>query len=154
MQSATIVSIASVTVAVIVAIVQYAQWRTANQKVVVDLYDRRLKIFQKVEDAIAPVMRDAEANAEAFQTFSIAQAEARFLFGEDIKEYLQTLRESFAWLLSFTNTVIDQSENRAELVDAKYNHIKRIVDFYNIAPTLFAPYIELKHKNTPFWRPW
>jgi|GEM_PF-6530161 len=38
-ESSTIISIATITVAVIVAVVQYAQWRTANQKVVVDLYD-------------------------------------------------------------------------------------------------------------------
>ncbi|MBS0536946.1 MAG: hypothetical protein JSR72_23045 [Proteobacteria bacterium] len=154
MQSSTIVSIASVTVAIVVALVQYAQWRTANQKVVVDLYDRRLRIFQQLEGAIAPVMREAEVNADAFQNFAIGQAESRFLFGDDVKEYLQTLRESFAWPMAFTNTVIDHSEDRENLVNTKYDHIKRIVDFYSKGPELFAPYIKLEHKNTPFWRPW
>lgn len=153
-QPATIISVATVTVAIIVAMVQYAQWRTANQKVVVDLYDRRLKVFTQLEAAIGVVMRDAEANGESFQNFCIAQADARFLFGDDVKTYLQTLRESFAWLLSFTNRVIDASENRAELIDTKYKHIKKIIDFYAEAPTLFGPYIALTHKSTPFWRPW
>jgi hypothetical protein len=153
-EPSTIISVATITVAVVVAVVQYAQWRTANQKVVVDLYDRRLKVFHQLESAVGIVMQDGEANGESFRNFAIAQADARFLFGDDVKEYLQTLRESFAWLTSFTNTVIDQSENRAELIDTKYRHIKRIIDFYEEAPAIFGPYISLTHKSTPFWRPW
>jgi hypothetical protein len=150
----TIISIATVTVAIIVAVVQYAQWRTTNQKVVVDLYDRRLKVFHQLEGAVGIVMRDGEANGDAFQNFAIAQADARFLFGDDVKAYLQTLRESFAWLMSFTNSVIDQSDDRSALIDIKYRHIEKIVDFYKEAPAIFGPYISLTHKSTPFWRPW
>lgn len=153
-EPSTIISIATVTVAVIVAVVQYAQWRIANQKVVVDLYDRRLKVFHQLESAVDIVMRDGEANGNAFQNFAIAQADARFLFGDDVKTYLQTLRESFAWLMSFTNAVIDQSENRSALIDTKYKHIGKIIDFYKEAPAIFGPYISLSHKSTPFWRPW
>jgi hypothetical protein len=40
-----LISIAAIVVSVVVAVVQYAQWRTANQKVVVDLFDRRLKVY-------------------------------------------------------------------------------------------------------------
>jgi hypothetical protein len=153
-EPSTIISIATITIAVVVAIVQYAQWRTANQRVVVDLYDRRLKVFHQLESAVGIVMRDAEANGDSFQNFAIAQADARFLFGDDVKGYLKSLRESFAWLTSFTNTVIDQTANRNELIDIKYGHIKRIIAFYEEAPAIFGPYIFLTHKSTPFWRPW
>jgi hypothetical protein len=44
------VSIAAIVVSLVVAHVQYAQWRTANQKVVIDLYDRRLKVYGQFDE--------------------------------------------------------------------------------------------------------
>jgi hypothetical protein len=141
-------------VSVLVLLVSYSQWRTANQKVVIDLYDRRLKVYSQLEAAIGEVMREGQAHASAFQAFATGQADARFLFGDDIKGCLQELRKSFAWMIAFTNQVIDQSPNRAELIDTKYKHLQKIVGFYDVAPALFEPYIRLTQRNTPFWRPW
>jgi hypothetical protein len=41
MTATTLISIAAIVVSLVVALVQYAQRRTANQKVVIDLYGRR-----------------------------------------------------------------------------------------------------------------
>jgi hypothetical protein len=152
--SVTLISIAAIIVSIVVAVVQYAQWRTANQKVVIDLYDRRLKVYQQLEKAIAPVLREGEVSNAAFLEFMIGQADATFLFGEDVQEYLKSLRKCFAWLLSITKEVIDNSPKRAELIDTKHKYIAEIVAFYDTAPRLFAPYMKLTQKNTPFWRPW
>jgi hypothetical protein len=152
--SATLIPIAAIIVSIVVVVVQYAQWRTANQKVVIDLYDRRLKVYQQLEKAIGPVLREGEVSGAAFNEFMIGQADATFLFGEDVQEYLKSLRKCFAWLLSMTNEVIDNSPKRAELIDTKFKYIAEIVAFYDTAPRLFAPYMKLTQKNTPFWRPW
>jgi hypothetical protein len=150
----TLISIATIVVAIVVALVQYAQWRTANQKVVIDLYDRRLKVFSQLEAAIGEVMREGSVPGSAFQAFMIAQADARFLFGDDVKAYLQTLREHLAWMTSFTDNVIDQRTNRAQLIDIKFKKFGVVTEFYKTAPELFGPYMNLSQKNIPFWRPW
>lgn len=152
--SSMLIPIAAIIVSVVVAGLQYLQWRTANQKVVVDLYDRRLTVYVQLEKAIGPVVREGEASGEAFREFMIGEADARFLFGDDVREYLKTLRKSFAWLLSFTNEVIDRSPDRAQLIDTKFKYLGEIAAFYDKAPDLFAPYMKLAQKNTPFWRPW
>jgi hypothetical protein len=152
--SAILIPIAAIIVSIVVAAVQYAQWRTANQKVVIDLYDRRLKVYQQLAKAIAPVLREGEASGDAYNEFLIGQADAAFLFGEDVQEYLQTLRKCFAWLVSITAEVIDRSPNRAQMIDTKFKYIAEIVAFYDKAPGLFGPYMKLTQKNTPFWRPW
>ena len=154
MSTTTLISFAAIFVSVAVLGVQYAQWRTANQKVVIDLYDRRLKVYAQLEKAIGPVLREGKVNGEAFKEFMIGQADARFLFGDDIHEYLGVLRGSFAWLLSFTDDVIDQEPNRKQMIDLKYQHLREIIAFFDKAPDLFAPYMKLAQKNTPFWRPW
>jgi hypothetical protein len=152
--SATVISVAAIIVSIVVVVVQYAQWRTANQKVVIDLYDRRLKVYQQLHDAIVPVVRHGEVSGAAFNEFMIGQVDATFLFGEDVQDYLKSLHKCFAWLLSMTNEVIDNSPKRAEMIDTKSKHIAEIIAFYETAPRLFAPYMKLTQKNTPFWRPW
>jgi hypothetical protein len=152
--SAILIPTAAIIVSIVVAVVQYAQWRTANQKVVIDLFDRRLKVYDQLADGISTVMREDEVNNQAFHEFMIGQADATFLFGDDVQDYLQELRKYFAWLMSITNEVIDKSPKRAELIDTKSKCISEIVAFYDRAPGLFAPYMKLTQKNTPFWRPW
>jgi hypothetical protein len=148
-----LISSAAIIVSVVVAIVQYAQWRTANQKVVVDLFDRRLKVYNQLADGISPVVREGEVSGSAFNEFMIGQADATFLFGDDVQDYLKELRRCFAWLMSMTNEVIDNSPKRAELIDTKFKYIAEIVAFYDKAPALLAPYMKLAQKNTPFWPP-
>jgi hypothetical protein len=137
--TAMLIPIAAIIVSIVVAVVQYAQWRTANQKVVIDLYDRRLKVYQQLEKAISPVLRDGEVNGAAFNEFMIGQADATFLFGEDVQEYLKSLRKCFAWLLSMRNEVIENSPKRAESIDTKFKYIAEIVAFYKTAPDCSHP---------------
>jgi hypothetical protein len=154
MSGGTLIPIAAIIVSVLVACVQYAQWRTANQKVVIDLYDRRLKVYVQLEKSIGSVVRDGDVSREAFQDFVIGQTDARFLFGDDVNSYLKTLRKRFAWMVTFTDNVIDQKPNRNQMIDLKVEYLGDIVAFAEKAPDLFSPYIKLAQKNTPFWRPW
>ena len=80
--SAILIPTAAIIVSIVVAIVQYAQWRTTNEKVVIDLSERRLKVYQQLAKAIGPVARDGEVSGAAFQGFMIGQADATFLFGD------------------------------------------------------------------------
>jgi hypothetical protein len=73
---ATLISIAAIIVSIVVAVVQYAQWWTANQKVVIDLYDRRLKVYEQLKKAIVPVLREGEVSGDAFLEFMIGQVDA------------------------------------------------------------------------------
>lgn len=149
-----LVPTATIVVSVIVAVLQYAQWRTANQKVVIDLYDRRLRAFTQIEKAIQAVLREGEVSSNDFYEFSVGQTEARFLFGEDVRDYLQELRGHLAWLVSFRNDVIDQSSERQRLIDEKFDRLATVLQFFERSPAIFAPYLNLTQKSTPFWRPW
>lgn len=150
----TLISLATIVVSVVVATVQYLQWRTANQKVVVDLYDRRLKVFTNLEAAISTVVRHARVANNTFYDYSTAQADARFLFGADVKRYLQEMREALAWLAAYSDQVIDQSPERVSLIKTKHEKLLKVTKFYEDSPRLFGPYMDLSQKNTPIWRPW
>ncbi|MDH2343236.1 hypothetical protein [Bradyrhizobium sp. SSUT77] len=140
-----------VLIASIAALIAYLQWVTAHQKVVVDLFDRRRKAFELVEAAIRPVFREGEVADDAFRMLFEAKAECRFLFGDDVNNYLDSLHADYAWLIAFTNSVIDQSQNRSQLIDEKYERLNRIIAFYKNGAPLFLEYLRLDMKVRYFW---
>jgi hypothetical protein len=135
------------------ALIAYLQWVTAHQIVVLDLFDRRKKAFDELEKAVAPVFRDGSVSNEAFNNLIVAKSSCRFLFGDDVKNYVQKMQEDFAFLAAFTDQVLDQKQEpeRSRLIDKKYACLERIVDFHNTAVPIFAPYMrmDLKMKYFP-----
>ena len=142
---------AIVVVAVFAALIAYLQWVTAHQKVVVDLFDRRRKAFELVEDALRPVFRDGEVSAEALGKLFAAKSECRFLFGNDVNNYLDLIHQDYAWLSAFNYSVIDASPKRSELIDEKYERLNRIIAFYTKGAPLFLEYLRLDMKMRYFW---
>jgi hypothetical protein len=140
-----------VLIATIAAVIAYLQWVTAHQKVVVDLFDRRRKAFELVEEALRPVFREAKVSDEAFWKLIAAKAECRFLFGTDVNTYLDQIHQDYAWLISFNDSVIDASEKRSKLIDQKYDRLNHIVAFYTDGAPLFLEYLRLDMKVRYFW---
>lgn len=142
-------------VAVGVALVGYSQWRTANQRVVLDLFERRLKVFNKIEDVLVLVTRNGAADDENYFTFVKAKAEARFLFGKEVDDYLQKILEDVVDLQTYTVDVVRaSSSNQEELFDKRTKAKLQIGNFFTAGHVVFGPYMRLDQKNTPFWRLW
>ena len=73
--------------------IAYQQWQTNRRKLDIDLYGRRLRIYQAVDKYITAVIRDLDPKLEDFFEFHRATAEAVFLFPPDISEYIDELSE-------------------------------------------------------------
>src|SRR5262249_55414249 len=77
---------------IFVATVGYFQWRTAQQKAVLDLFDRRHEIFDVVRKAVGQMTTsspglDQQREVEFMQTME----RAYFFFGDDVQDYLKQL---------------------------------------------------------------
>jgi hypothetical protein len=140
-----------VIIGAIAALIAYLQWVTAHQKVVVDLFDRRRKAFESLEDALRPVFREGTVSDEAFSKLIAAKAECRFLFGADVNGYLDGIHRDYAWLISFTDRAIDARPDRSKLIDEKYTRLNRIIEFYVEGAPLFLEYLRLDMKVRYFW---
>jgi len=93
----------------------------------------------------------ARFQTDALGKFFAAKFECRFLFGEDVNDYLDSLHKDFAWLNAFNNNVIDNSPNRSKLIDQKFDRLERILAFYNVGVPIFIDYIRLDLKMRYFW---
>ncbi|MCV0424429.1 MAG: hypothetical protein K5905_03065 [Roseibium sp.] len=85
-------AIATPLVAICVAWVAYQQWRTAQQRIVLDLFRDRLNVFDKVSRAVRLIERDwQQKGGEPLSLLLTARDEARFLFGSEVSTYILNL---------------------------------------------------------------
>ena len=54
--------IATIVVTIFAAYIVYGQWRTAHERVVLDLFERRITVYESVRTVIAEIMRDGTAD--------------------------------------------------------------------------------------------
>jgi hypothetical protein len=135
------------------ALIAYLQWVTAHQKIVLELFDKRLAAFQEIQAALLPIMRNGAATQEDFFAFARAVERCRFLFGDDVHEYLAELRKKMSFMSVYTDQTIDQrtEPDRSRLIDKKYDYLNDLAGFENHGAPLFAPYMKLDQKMRYFW---
>ncbi|MDN2564792.1 hypothetical protein N1F89_01015 [Aquibium sp. A9E412] len=135
------------TIAVAVAVVAYRQWRTAHSRLVLDLFDRRLLVYQKVRRSVRVVNISGKTSREAEIDLLEAIDAARFLFGRDVQKYLDGLWESYIFLKANTKMAeSDDESTRNEASSKAPEHKKDILSFYDDSAKVFSPYMRMDHK--------
>ena len=107
-------------VAAIAVYIAYQQWQTNRRKLDLDLYDRRLRIYQTVSRFISKVLTDLFPEPQDFSEYWRDTAEADFLFGSDIRDYVRTLAKRAAQLRRWRSEYRDYSQPK----NKDYDHDK------------------------------
>ena len=127
--------IAAIT-AIFVATVAFLQWRTAQQKAVLDLFDRRRAIYDVVRNAVARMTgSSAGFDQEREIKFGETVEEAYFFFGDDIVSYLEqmlsdirTVREADAEEKATTDP-----DDKSKILNRRRTASDRIEQFHTTA---------------------
>ena len=77
--------------ALFAAWIAYKQFVVNKQKISLDLYERRLKIYAEVKDVLVIINDSGSIEHVKLSRFRNATAEADFLFGFDISGYLDEI---------------------------------------------------------------
>ena len=75
-------------IAIIATYIAWQQWQGNRQKLRFDQYEKRLRIYQEVVKMLGLIMREADAKLEDLIAFQANTAEADFLFGPEIRKYI------------------------------------------------------------------
>ncbi|MCJ2113280.1 hypothetical protein MKK64_19060 [Methylobacterium sp. E-025] len=126
--------------------IAYQQWRTADRKVQLDLFDRRFAIYEAAREALAPVMREAGAETRDYFAFSSAIDKAPFLFGKEVLNQFEVTRQDINRLVMFTGMMRDGPPYEPKAIDGRHDYMIKIGEFYTIMPPLIEPYMQLTHK--------
>lgn len=84
-------------IGVSVSVVAFLQWRTAHTKVMVDLFDKRLGVYEKALDAIAVTNKFQASEGptlDAIRDLYRLRSDTFFLFGEEVAENISQILDS------------------------------------------------------------
>jgi len=78
-------------IAVVTAYIAWQQWKTNQQRLVFDRYDRRLRVYEEVRRILSIITRAANVSVEELLRFRTSVSEADFLFGPEITAYIDAI---------------------------------------------------------------
>lgn len=138
-------------IAVGVATIAFLQWRTAHQKVVLDLFDRRLNVYSKARRALSAISGSGRVTDESDRLLLEAENEAAFLFGKDIKEYFREL-----WFLCVRYRGQQGDDHRVgpHFPETHQALMTAVGEFYTNGADRFAPYMRMDQRRVPTLNEW
>jgi hypothetical protein len=135
--------------AVFVALVGFFQWRTAQDKAALDLFERRHELFLVVRKAVGQMVSSSPGFDQAREIEFVEMMErAYFFFGDDVQTYLKTLWDDIL------NVRTADSEMKGGLPPGDLQRVlahrrdalDRIAQFYKTGQPLFGRYMRFSRK--------
>jgi hypothetical protein len=142
-------------IACLAVVIAWAQWYTARSKLVLDLFNHRMEVYDGLVKALQPVWVSANADVNTVAAFNKPADRARFLFGEDVNTYLQDMRKTLA-ALGYCRTIMEAQtpgDAHQKAVELNSKSILKVNKFYDDFGNLAAAYMRMDHKLPP-WPPW
>ena len=78
-------------IAIIATYIAYQQWNTNKQKLKMEKYERGLRVYQEVVKILRLIGRDLDPKLDDLLGFWVAVAETDFLFGPEIRQYIEEI---------------------------------------------------------------
>lgn len=132
---------------IFLAWIAWRQHKINENKFKLDLYNKRLKIFQSTMNFLISVIKNGDAAKNDIINFRMGISEYQFLFDDDVVNYIKKIREN-GKLLQFANRkLLDQNmtqEKREKLVDEEETLILWFDKQSDTITTLFKPYLLFK----------
>src|SRR5260370_2845397 len=138
--------------AIVVAAVGYYQWRTAEQKAVLDLFDRRRAIYDVVQSCVDQMISSSPGFDQQRQTeFVRAKEQAYFFFGDDVQTYLEQLWQDIINVRSADDELKGplQPSDRAQTIERRRPAWARISECSRNVKPLSGKYIRFSHPVPP-----
>ena len=136
-------------IAAIAVYIAWQQWKTNERKTVLDRYDRRLRVYQRVIEFVSLVLIDFKPQPREIARFRAEVAEADFLFGPEIPAYIQELStqalQSWRALTDYeklTNSPL-QGHDHQPLADEMHNRETWLTQQHAAALQKFKKYLDV-----------
>lgn len=130
--------------AIFVALVGFFQWRTAQQKAALDLFDRRHAIYQTIRSAVGKMRSSSTGFDQAREIeFMEAMEEVYFFFGSDVERYLTQLWSDILDVRTADTELpaTNDPETRRKVLEKRRTALERIGQFERNGQPLFARYM-------------
>jgi len=125
--------------------VAWQQWRTNQNRLRNDLFERRYSIYQSAVDFIGSIMREGKLTGDAQNAFRIGTRGSRFLYGKPVADYLDELWVDAIDLKTHQNVFADLpvGEERTKRVEAAGEIQKKFLKHFGQLDKVVAPYLDM-----------
>lgn len=136
-------------IAVVATYIAFQQWQTNRQKLVLDRYDRRLKVYEEVRKILSIILRDADASYDDLLRFRTSVSEADFLFGQDITEYIDEIYKRglklHYWNQQYRDATQEQPEDydHEKVVEGSHVEFTWLTEQFEPAKQKFKKYLDI-----------
>jgi hypothetical protein len=124
-----------------------ANSRSTQQKLILDLFDKRWSIVTELREVIGEVLRTGNVSHEVSVKFYLAADRAAFLFGPEITSYLAKVRASLSKHKAAQADIESEIDTRrSKAADIQYREFEVIQGFNPSFDPLIAPYMQMHDK--------
>ena len=149
--------IIAIIAAIITGIFAYRQWRTAQAKLLADLFDRRFQVYGELAEVVADWELNGSANLkfDNISKFAVARQKAKFLFGDEVHEFLEITNDRLIRLRSVNRKLSRPNATNYEQVSAEDDRlIESMSGFYRQFDELVLPFMQLDQKLSQSKKSW
>jgi hypothetical protein len=139
-------------VAFVASIIQYNQWRTARDKVRLDLFEQRLDIYNELFIYVNEKLLRSDITQDEFRALEKAMNAAQFLFPKNVCSYLNDLKSLIdAHRVAFVQWKAEERNNKSiteeqRRIGSELQEMgERVFVEWSRARTVFAPYLGFGH---------
>jgi hypothetical protein len=135
------------------AYIAWRQWRTAQDRLILDLFERRFQVFQELNRAILRGAEKAKLDVQDLVNFNTAAEKARFLFGPEVYNYLTESRERMINIIRIERSLLNMPDGpqRTDAENKVLAAFSEISEFFERLATLVTPYMRVGQPPQP-WR--
>jgi hypothetical protein len=136
-------------IGIVTTYIAWQQWKTNQNKLNLDRYEKRLQVYKEVIRYISVGIRDATYENDELMTFRSKVSEADFLFGEDVSKYIDDLHRHAVNLARWSKEYRDYSQPKPEgydhqkVVEEKHKELLWISSQYENARKVFKMYLDI-----------
>ena len=137
--SATLVPI----IALVTVYIAWHQYRLNRYRVRLDLFNRRLKVFECVDSFLKSVISSASCDFSDIRKLRQGTAEARFLFGKEIPRYIDALVGHGSDLDTWNQKYAHPEYDHDKVVEGRSRERRWLTEQIDEAVTKFKKYLDM-----------
>jgi hypothetical protein len=135
-------------IAMVATYIAWQQWKTNRQKLKLEKYDRRLRVYEEVRKILSIIFRDpGKVSTDDLLRFRTSVSEADFLFGPgtEIPEYLDEIYKHGLNLWRLNQEYRDKPNgyDHKKVVDERHKECTWLTGQFNPAKEKFKKYLDI-----------
>lgn len=143
------ISVMSVIITGIAAHISWQQHKTAQDKVRLDLYERRFRVYRGLMDLLSEVLKDTGIGHDVLAKYYKETNEKRFLFDKDVLDYMEEIRGKTVELRQLQRLIDPAAkvpeDRRSKAVDEESDLLLWFDKQAGLAAGRFEKYLSFKH---------